>query len=113
MAAIDREQVKQQTQDDNRATLIEVLDEEHFNHFHLPGANNVPLKDGFDDAIQQVVPNKSENVIVYCQSRECDASPRAAQRMEKLGYEHVFDYAAGKMDWKQAGLPIEVDGSDE
>jgi len=31
-------------------------------------------------------------------------SPRAAWRLERLGFE-VYDYAAGKVDWLAAGLP--------
>jgi CBS domain-containing protein len=31
-------------------------------------------------------------------------SPRAAWRLERLGYGPVYDYAAGKVDWMAAGL---------
>jgi CBS domain-containing protein len=31
-------------------------------------------------------------------------SPRAAWRLERLGYGPVYDYAAGKADWMGAGL---------
>lgn len=34
-------------------------------------------------------------------------SPRAAARLESLGFEQVYDYAAGKADWGSAGLPLE------
>jgi CBS domain-containing protein len=34
-------------------------------------------------------------------------SPRAASRLEALGFEQVYDYAAGKADWGSAGLPLE------
>jgi CBS-domain-containing membrane protein len=32
-------------------------------------------------------------------------SPRAAWRLEALGYGPLYDYAAGKADWLAAGLP--------
>ena len=32
-------------------------------------------------------------------------SPRAAWRLERLGFAAVSDYAAGKVDWMAAGLP--------
>lgn len=32
-------------------------------------------------------------------------SPRAAWRLERLGYGPVYDYVAGKVDWMAAGLP--------
>jgi CBS domain-containing protein len=34
-------------------------------------------------------------------------SPRAACRLEMMGFEQVYDYAAGKSDWTAAGLPTE------
>ena len=34
-------------------------------------------------------------------------SPRAACRLESLGYKEVFDYVGGKRDWTGVGWPIE------
>jgi Mg/Co/Ni transporter MgtE len=34
-------------------------------------------------------------------------SPRAAWRLETLGFREVYDYVAGKQDWLAAGLPTE------
>jgi CBS domain-containing protein len=34
-------------------------------------------------------------------------SPRAASRLDALGFPEVYDYAAGKADWGSYGLPIE------
>jgi Mg/Co/Ni transporter MgtE len=34
-------------------------------------------------------------------------SPRAASRLEGLGFAQVYDYTAGKADWASFGLPIE------
>ncbi len=34
-------------------------------------------------------------------------SPRAAWRLESLGFGEVYDYVDGKVDWMAAGLPTE------
>jgi CBS domain-containing protein len=34
-------------------------------------------------------------------------SPRAAWRLESLGFSHVYEYAAGEADWLAFGLPSE------
>ncbi|HEY2935423.1 MAG TPA: CBS domain-containing protein [Gaiellaceae bacterium] len=34
-------------------------------------------------------------------------SPRAAARLEALGFTQVYDYVAGKADWGSFGLPLE------
>jgi len=36
-------------------------------------------------------------------------SPRAACRLEALGFDQVFDYVPGKADWLAAGLALEGD----
>jgi CBS domain-containing protein len=38
-------------------------------------------------------------------------SPRAAWRLESLGFPEVFEYRGGKADWLAAGLPTEGTGS--
>src|SRR5919202_1940777 len=40
-------------------------------------------------------------------------SPRAACRLETLGFEQVYDYVAGKVDWLARGLPAEGDRAGE
>lgn len=37
-------------------------------------------------------------------------SPRAAWRLEQLGFSAVYDYTAGKVDWLAAGRPTERSG---
>ena len=69
-------------------------------------ARNVPLGDQFESKIQEVVPDKSQPVLVYCLDEECEASTKAAQKLEELGYQDVYDYKAGKMDWRESGLPV-------
>ena len=40
-------------------------------------------------------------------------SPRAASRLESLGFEQVYDYVGGKADWGSFGLPLEgAEGSE-
>src|SRR4030088_57894 len=37
--------------------------------------------------------------------------PRAASRLETLGFGEVYEYKPGKLDWLAAGLPTEGDNS--
>jgi CBS domain-containing protein len=39
-------------------------------------------------------------------------SPRAACRLDALGFAHVYDYTAGKAEWLAYGLPTEGEGAD-
>jgi CBS domain-containing protein len=38
-------------------------------------------------------------------------APRAAARLESLGFKQVHEYKAGKLDWLAAGLPTEGENS--
>jgi hypothetical protein len=38
-------------------------------------------------------------------------SPRAACRLETLGFPEVYDYVAGKADWLAHGLDVEGAGA--
>jgi rhodanese-related sulfurtransferase len=106
MQTISREELNERLANDEIA-VVDVLDEKYYRKFHLPGASNVPLGDEFESQIQQAVPDKEAPVAVYCMDEECEASPKAAKWMEQLGYQQVYDYQGGKVDWKEAGLPTE------
>lgn len=107
MTDTDRQQL-QRMMDEHVVTVVEVLEKAQYEDFHLPGAINVPLDNNFANAIEAAVPEKHDPVVVYCWDEDCEASPKAAGRMEKLGYDRVFDYVAGKAHWRAAGKPTET-----
>jgi hypothetical protein len=39
-------------------------------------------------------------------------SPRAACRLDTLGFTEVYDYVPGKADWRAHGLPVEGEHAD-
>lgn len=93
--------------DEENLAVVEVLGSDKFAEYHLPGALNVPLGDDFEQRISEAVPNKQQPVLLYCYDSDCQAAEKAAERMEAVGYQKVYDYEAGKVDWKAAGLPVE------
>ncbi|MFF3668356.1 rhodanese-like domain-containing protein [Microtetraspora malaysiensis] len=101
---IDRDTV-QDLLTGHRAQLVEVLPLEEYEWAHLPGATHLPLADLNEETAARLDPTRP--VIVYCHDRMCDLSPRAARRLERLGFDQVHDYAEGKMDWIAAGLPFD------
>ena len=103
---IDRDELEEKLANDE-ITLIEVLDEEEYERNHIKGAINVPLSE-----IGREIKGKfsqDEEIVVYCADRSCGASPKAAKKLDKLGFENVFDYQGGKKDWKEAGNPMSGD----
>ncbi|MGH2794375.1 MAG: rhodanese-like domain-containing protein [Actinomycetota bacterium] len=86
------------------AQLVEVLPAKEFEAEHISGAINIPLAE-VPRRMNELDPTSP--IIVYCEDYQCDLSPRAAVRLELLGFKDVYDYAAGKVDWKASGLPTE------
>lgn len=102
---ISREELKKKLDQDEDFTLIEVLDEEEYERKHIRGAVNMPLKKIGSEAEQEL--NHDDDIVVYCANKDCDASPKAAEKLEKLGFTNVKDYEEGKSDWEKAGYPME------
>ncbi|MFC7101678.1 rhodanese-like domain-containing protein [Nonomuraea rubra] len=99
---IDREAVRDLVAT-RQAQLVEVLPEREYEWAHLPGAVHLPL--GRIDGTPPL--DRARPVIVYCHDWLCDLSPRAAHRLQRLGFGQVYDYGVGKMDWLSADLPYE------
>lgn len=100
---VDRKQLQRMME--AGAQLVEVLPSEEYAEDHLPGAINLPLRRV--DVEAEGVLEKGRPVIVYCHDIARDLSPRAAWRLESLGFAEVYDYTVGKLDWMAAGLPTE------
>jgi rhodanese-related sulfurtransferase/CBS domain-containing protein len=95
---------------DEGAQLVEVLPADEYAEEHLPGAINIPLKELDAGTAAQL--DKSRPVIVYCWDYLCDMSPRAAARLDSLGFV-AYDYAASKVDYLARGLPREGEKGSE
>src|SRR5207248_2978064 len=96
---------------DAGAQLVEVLPEEEYAEEHLPGAVNIPLKRL--DAETAGGLDRDAPVVVYCWDELCDMSPRAACRLDTLGFREVYDYLPGKAEWLGHGLATEGPGPEE
>jgi rhodanese-related sulfurtransferase/predicted transcriptional regulator len=82
------------------AQLVDVLPAETFKREHLPDAISIPLAE-IDTAPERL--DRTRPIVVYCYDYECDLSPRAACRLEQLGFD-VYDYVASKTAWLAEGL---------
>jgi rhodanese-related sulfurtransferase len=84
------------------AQLVEVLPRDEFQQDHLPGATNIPLREIETEAGKKL--DKNRPVVVYCWDSAWDLSPRAAWRLESLGFTQVNENSDGKLHRLAAGL---------
>lgn len=80
--------------------LVNVLGEDSYQREHIPDSINIPQ--GEEDAFERRF-SRDKEIVVYCASRDCDASPKAAQELVRRGFTQVADFAAGIKGWKSAG----------
>lgn len=92
--------------DAGAVTVVEALPGEYYEQGHLPGAINIPHTEVRERA-PSLLPDKDAPIVVYCADLPCPNSGIAAHVLTKLGYTDVRDYAEGKADWAEAGLPLE------
>jgi rhodanese-related sulfurtransferase len=86
--------------------LVDALSPMSYAMSHLPGAVNIP-PEGCERWAARRIPDKTTEVVVYCQNPECESSVEVGIRLLELGYENVGHYAGGKSDWVESGLPLE------
>jgi len=106
IAAISRDDLKAKLERRERFRLVEAQPEEKFQQGHLPRAIDLP-PDQIKQLAPQALPDRNEEIVVYCGSSSCTASDTAARELEAQGYTNVRRYVGGKKDWTDAGLPLE------
>ncbi len=106
MENISTEELAEKIENQEDFMLVDVLGEDHFAEEHLPGAVNIPLDTIAEEATRQL--DRDQEIVVYCASESCQASPKAARKLEAMGFENVRDYEPGIKGWKESGRQVEA-----
>lgn len=84
--------------------LVDVLGPQSYEARHIPTAVNVPGGADFVERFEKALePAKDDEIIVYCSSASCTASPLSAQALEDAGYTNVRHFSEGLAGWQDAG----------
>src|SRR5437660_8911718 len=90
----------------NGAVVVDVREADEWSAGHIPGAKHVP-KSYLESRIEGAAPDRSQHVILYCQSGNRSAWA-ARTLLEDLGYEHVESMTGGITLWKDRGYEVEI-----
>ncbi len=71
---------------------------------HIPGTVNLYEKEA--DRIQQLYPDRSTPLILYCNGPYCGKSKRTAEDLAKLGYNNIRRYQLGMPVWRALGNTV-------
>jgi sulfur-carrier protein adenylyltransferase/sulfurtransferase len=89
--------------DDGDVALIDTREPHEYQEAHLEGGRLVP-PGVLRDEIEEIVPDHSRRVILYCRSG--NRSGKAAAEMQELGYDNVASVAGGILEWQEQGHPV-------
>jgi molybdopterin/thiamine biosynthesis adenylyltransferase/rhodanese-related sulfurtransferase len=101
---VDPAEVREQAA--NGAVVIDVREVDEWSTGHIPGARHVP-KSYLESRIEGAAPDRSQHVILYCQSGNRSAWA-ARTLLDDLGYEHVESMTGGITLWKDRGYDVEI-----
>lgn len=108
MQIIDHEKMKEKLDNNEDFVFLNVLPNEEYEKEHIPDSDNIPYNDdNFVEKVQKKAGSKDKEVIVYCADEECDASVKAAGKLEDAGFTNIIDFSGGMEEWKDAGYEIE------
>jgi len=105
---ISRDELTEKIARHDHFRLVEVLPEEDYHKAHLPGAINLPPDQVARLALKRLRDRNAE-IVLYSDGSPSHPSEEAARELTERGYTNVRDYAEGKQDWIDTGLPVESD----
>ncbi|MGH9880622.1 MAG: rhodanese-like domain-containing protein [Pyrinomonadaceae bacterium] len=83
--------------------LIDVREDNEWQAGHAAGAEHLG-KGIIERDIEEKVPDKSTEVILYCGGGY--RSALAADVLQQMGYTNVYSMAGGWRAWKESGAPV-------
>ena len=93
---------------DQDVVMLDVRTAEEYDEGHIQNAINIDVKqDGFIEEAKSILP-ADKTIAVYCRSGKRSAN--AAGMLTKAGYK-IVNLEGGIMAWKDAGMPVEKNGS--
>ncbi|MBK8169086.1 MAG: molybdopterin-synthase adenylyltransferase MoeB [Sandaracinaceae bacterium] len=99
------DEVKRRLDAKESYVLVDVREKDEVRAGFIPGAISIPR--GFlEMQVEQKVPDKNANVILYCAGGTRSAF--AAKALQDLGYANVESANPGFVRWKDIGYPVET-----
>jgi molybdopterin/thiamine biosynthesis adenylyltransferase/rhodanese-related sulfurtransferase len=102
---VDPASVKSRIDSGSPPVLVDVRELDEWEQGKIPGAVHIS-RGRLESRIEQAVPDRDADVILYCESGARSAF--AAKALGELGYEHVSSLSGGFTGWKREGFQFEM-----
>ncbi len=107
MDTLSVEQLRERLLRGDELLLVNVLPKKSFDKLHIRGSVSVSQYDeDFLEGIAERVHGEECCVVLYCNSAGCNASSKAAEKLQQAGYTSVFELEGGLAAWRAAGYPL-------
>lgn len=103
MREVNAEKLRQILKVDHNTILLDCRSSKKYLAEHIPGAINLPL-DASGEDYQSIIPDKKVLIITSCDSFLCSTSSQCYEKLKKLGYENLQEFAGGIAEWKANGF---------
>lgn len=87
--------------------FIDARDEADYLAGHIANSINIPFDDFENHKLKLDKLSKEEPLVIYCAGTDCDLSILLGNKLFELGYNQVFVFFGGWLDWINANYPIE------
>ena len=92
---------------DEGAVFIDVRNPRFYARRHVPGAHHLDKKYTFTQEALAAVARKDQPIVIYSSGIHCGRAYHAAVEAVSWGYEKVYYFRGGIIDWKDIHLPME------
>jgi len=105
--SLSAKQLHEWMEEDDELLLIDVLPRVSFDKQHIPESEHVSqYEEDFCEEVRALAGSSAQRLVVYCNSKSCNASARAADKLVNAGFENVFDLEGGVAEWRDAGYAV-------
>jgi rhodanese-related sulfurtransferase len=88
--------------------IVDVRNPRLYARRHIPGAYHLDLKHTYNEESLAAVVARDEPVVIYCSGIKCSRSTTASRKAVSWGYEKVYFFRGGIVEWRNAGYPLET-----
>ena len=88
------------------AVFIDTRNPRFFAHRHIPGAHHLDMKDRFTEEALAAIAEKDQPIVIYASSERCGRAHKGAKLAVSWGYENVYYFRGGIVNWKSVEFPI-------